>query len=987
MAYLSISLLGTIQITVGGRPVTSGAYAKALALLAYLAVEADRPHTRAALAALFWPDQPEENARHSLRQALSTVRRVLASPVDNTGYLVAGRDAVQFNREADSALDVRQMLDLAAACRSHDHHRLETCPTCAQRLQALAAAYRGEFLQGFAIEDSAEFEDWIVTWRQRLAHEAIWAGTALVAWHEHRGALDEAASAAGRLIQLDPWHEPAHRHLMDLLWRQGKRAEALAQYERCRRVLEEELGVPPDDETTALYALISASGAGEHRAPRPAGRGRHASRLPSPPGRLVGRERDLESIADLLARRDCRLLTLAGPGGIGKTRLGLEAAREHARHTAEHTAFISFAAGTDAAAIVPAIAGALGLTLVGTMKPAHQVRDWLRDRSVFLMLDNVENVVDGIEVLSGLIESAPDVTFLATSRQRLDLRGEWVYEVGGLDVPASAETDSAEGYGAFELFAERLRQVRPRTPLQPGERPAVIRICQLVDGMPLAIELAAAWASSQTLERIADEMQRNLDFLSTTMRDVPDRHRSMRAVFNQTWSMLSEDERQSFQKLTAFHDGFAPEAAGPVAGTTPQQLSGLVAKSLLSQQANGRYRLHGLLRQFGTEVAEQDAGAHHDLGERHSLYYLTLLASLETDLTGQNQQVALDVIEQDIGNIRAAWRWAISNRCWPRVVAAQHALWLFHVIRGWMREGRDAFEAVRDANDRSALAGTGGSEEMRLAWANALCRAGGFQSGLGRYDEGIAMLEEGIAQLEEVGAARDLGLALNMLAAAKVMKGDLDDAREVLHRSLVQFSAVDDAWGIAYSLNDLGLTAHLMGDDVDAERHCADSRTRLHAIGDRRGSAFAAYNLGMIAARAGDHLRARRLYRESLALRQDSHDQWGTAASLVRLGNEARTLGAPQEARAMHLKALRIGWDSSISPVVLDALAGLAELQADDGEVDQARELLAAIRAHPAAPGHVRNRIDGAGRPEDTDVADPFWATRTVETAARSLVG
>src|SRR5690606_34209269 len=236
-------------------------------------------------------------------------------------------------------------------------------------------------------------------------------------------------------------------------------------------------------------------------------------------------------------------------GGSGKTRLAIQVATDHERQFPGSACFVSLATVTDAVGIVPAIAGELGITLIGNKDPERQLLDWVRDRSLFLVLDNVEHLVGDLRIVSRMLSSSPGLIVLATSRERLNLHDEWVFEVGGLSVPIGSDTDSFEGYGAVELLRERLRQVRTRQPLQREERPAVVRIGQMVEGMPLALELAAAWAQSLTLDQIVTEIRKNLDFLSTSMRDVPDRHRSIRAVFNQSWSMLGAEEQSAYRRL------------------------------------------------------------------------------------------------------------------------------------------------------------------------------------------------------------------------------------------------------------------------------------------------------------------------------------------------------------------------------------------------------------------------------------------------------
>jgi predicted ATPase/DNA-binding SARP family transcriptional activator len=961
--------------------VSNQVYAKVIGLLAYLSVEADRPHTRAFLAGLFWPEQSDERARHSLRQALSTLRRVLDDQAAPGSYLLAERDNIQFNRDASHDLDVLHLLDLIAACDHHNHRQLESCPACVARLQQAIALHRGVFLNGFTIGDSPDFEEWVHIWRERLRHHVVRALRAIAQYHEIQEAPGAACDALLRLLELDPWDEATHRKVMELQWRQGKRSEALTQYRTCRRLLEEELGVEPEEETTALYdAITSAESRTERAPPRVAARPA-TSRLPNPPNHLVGRARELEEITDLLSQQDCRLLTLLGPGGIGKTRLAIEVAWNQVRHAPGSVCFVALADVADAPGIVQAITGALGLRLSNKADAGLQLLDWLRDRSLFLVLDNVEHLIDHMDLVARIIASAPDIDILTTSRERLQLQGEWVFEVDGLGFPASMDTDSFEAYGSVELLGERLRQVRPRTRLRHEERPVVLRICQLVEGMPLALELAAGWAQTLSLEEIEGELSRNLDFLSSPLRDLPNRHKSMRTVFNQTWHMLTGDERAAYRSLSVFQDGFRLAAAETVTGLTAAQLAMLVSKSLLNQQPGGRFRFHRLLRQFVVEMEQPDDAEMVRLRDQHAAYYLAPLAEREDALTQREQQAALAEIEEDLKNILAAWERALTQGKSALIEKAAHALWLYFVMRGQMREGAAVFgDALATVNlvDRTYLRAT------------LLARYGGFLSGLGRYDEGIASLMQGLAIFREMDAPSELGLTLNMLAAAWQMKGSHAESKQCLEESLVQFQCANDDWGIAHSLNDLGLNRHLVGDNANARLLCAKSRGMFREIGDRRGNAFAAYNLGMITSAEADHVRARRLFRESLALGQESGDQWGIAASLVQLGRESYHLADRDEARSNFLRAMRIAWNSSVSPVVLDALAGLSLLHIDEGNTALADDILAAVAAHPALTGQSRHMIAELwGHPVSdlagTDSHDR-WAVQAVNDLVRAML-
>jgi predicted ATPase len=780
---------------------------------------------------------------------------------------------------------------------------------------------------------------------------------------------------------------------MELLWKVGRRNDALAQYERCRQALADELDVEPEDETIELYTRIRSTGAALRRTAVNLDKGTGLGRLPAPATRLVGRRQELEDVADMLGHRDCRLLSLIGPGGSGKTRLAIQIATDQTGSFPDGVWLVRLALVRDRDGIAPAIAAELGLRMTGSNEPEQHLFDWLRDRALLLVLDNAEHLVDHMGVVSRILAASRYVKLLITSRERLRLQGEWVYDIGGLPVPTGEGTDAFEGYGAVELFCDRLRQVRPRVPLRHEERPLVAQICRMVDGMPLAIELAAAWAQTLSLEQIAEEIRRNLDFLSSSIRDVPDRHQSIRTVFDQTWNMLTEEEQTAYRRLSIFRDGFSLQAAESVTGTPSALLASLVSKSLVVHLPTERFRLHELLRHYGEERLRLDESQFLSMHRRHCDYFLEYVAEREEALTGRAQQSALADIGIEIENLQAAWRWGTQQCRVAPMSDAMHALWLFYVIRGWMREGSSLFGSLLVDLAPASSSECEDSTARTLTMANATMRFGGFQSGLGHYHEATESLANGASRLREFDAPRELGLALNMLAAVVLTTGDYQQSRSHLQESLELFRRIDDAWGIALSLNDLGLISLMVGAVDEAYASCEDSRARFRRMGDKRGQAFAASNLATIATERGDLSHARRMHHEALALRQESDDRWGVASSHAQLGTVARLANSAQEAREHFVTALRMAWDSSITPVVLETLVELSALDIDEGDLARASDTLAVVAAHPATNGSVQERIaDLTG----TDLLDQEtlvtrmsgnrWAVQAVDDLVRALL-
>ena len=368
--------------------------------------------------------------------------------------------------------------------------------------------------------------------------------------------------------------------------------------------------------------------------------------LPFQPTGFVGRTAELAAITERLDDPTCRLLTLVGPGGSGKTRLAVQVAANCADQFDNGVYFVTLQPLDSSDLIVSTIAEVLSFRFSPGFDPQQQLLQYLREKALLLVLDNFEHLLDGVELLTELLKAAPRLKLLVTSREVLGLQEEWRYPVSGLQYPETDNVDQPGTYSAVQLFFERARQVRGGLSLA-DEQAGIVRVCQLVEGMPLALELAAVWAKALSADKIAIEIQRSLDFLSTSLRDVPQRHKSMQAVFEQTWERLSDEERRAFSTLSVFNGGFRREAAEAVAGVSIQILSDLVDKSLLRREPDGRYQIHELLRQYAEALLEATSGEMLHIRDLHSAYYTRFLHEREQDLNGRRQLGAAFEIEAD----------------------------------------------------------------------------------------------------------------------------------------------------------------------------------------------------------------------------------------------------------------------------------------------------------------------------------------------------
>ena len=614
MAHLSIALLGEFQSTLAGIPITAFESDKARALLIYLAAE-PRAHRRAQLADLLWPGMPEGSARHNLSQALFNVRESIGDRTAAPPFLLSSRDTIQLNPAGDHTVDVARFTTLLAACDSHAHAQLESCLDCAPRLQQAVDLYQGDFLAHFFLADSAVFEEWAVQQREYLRRRAQHALRHLTTYYEQSKAYRPALALCERQLALDPWCEQAHQQFMRLLALSGQRSSALAHFERCRRLLADELGVEPSPTTQALYTQLQTGALMDKVAE---GQGDKvfestAAVTPSPchpvtlsplhnlPTQLtpfLGLEEELAAIKTLLNNPDCRLLTLVGVGGMGKTRLAIQVAIQQQGAFRHGSAFAALAPVVGREQIVTAIADALGIVLYQASDRAAQLFHYLQGKSLLLVLDNFEHLLTdsaSVSLIGELLAHALALKVLVTAREPLQVQAEWVYEVQGLPLPSQADEVALAASSAAQLFIQRAGQARVGFRLTADDYPAVLRICQLVEGLPLGIELAAAWVRTLSCTEIAQELQRNLDFLANTARDAPARHRSLRAVFDHSWQLLTGEEQEVLRKLALFRGGFGREAAAAVADASLSVLAALVAKSLLRRTSAGRYDLHELV--------------------------------------------------------------------------------------------------------------------------------------------------------------------------------------------------------------------------------------------------------------------------------------------------------------------------------------------------------------------------------------------------------
>jgi predicted ATPase/DNA-binding CsgD family transcriptional regulator len=698
---------------------------------------------------------------------------------------------------------------------------------------------------------------------------------------------------------------------------------------------------------------------------------------------FIGRARELATIEQCFQDPSCRLLTLTGLGGIGKTRLASEAGAQFAHHFAESSYFILFAPIASPDLIIPTLAASLGYLFQGTETPLDQLINFLRKRNLLLVLDNFEHLLSSADLIAALLQGAPNLRLLITSRERLNLQQEWVLDIQGLDYPLEATGDSVEGYSAIQFFLQCARRAKADFQLTDVNQADMIRICRLVEGVPLGIELAASWARALSCREIGDEIERNLDFLTTSLHDVPDKHRSMRAVFAHTYSLLTADQRLSFSRLSVFRGGFRREAAEAVASASLDMLAILLDKSLLRVDADGRYDMHELLRQYGEELLKL-SGLTDAARTAHSAHYAAFLhqrwVSLRTDL----QIITLNEIEIEFENVRTAWQTMVEKRNTTELSMAVYSMWLFSDLRSQFHIALMLFQQAEEAFRPV------GDEPAQRLLGQLLTRRGWFYVTKSNVEEGRKLNEEGLALLERVGSSEDLALAYYSRCCIDAFQGDALTLRHDAEQMLQIARRSNDAWLEAASLFSLSNAALIKDDFEQAGRLGHECLSRARSCGDFWLQAMSLSVLAGVAEALGDYAQAKRKSERSLRLLEALGQKEIIGATHGWLGMLALRMGNPQLAASHFEQSLTIlASVHHVTNHVMDALLSIAKFWLARGEKVSVVEMLTVVLHHPESLDRYRERASHLLRQLQTELSPTAFAAaqeRGIELELDSLV-
>jgi predicted ATPase/DNA-binding SARP family transcriptional activator len=901
MPRLALYLLGAPGIERDGVPVRIRRR-KVFALFVYLAVRGQR-HSRDALATIFWPEHDQSQARAELRRVLSSLKKSLGE-----GYLDVDREAVGVAGDAEVWLDVDEFQARLAECQAHGHPEEEICPACLSSLSEAVALYRDDFLAGFSLRDSPGFDDWQFFQTEGLRQELARALERLVCGHTAQGAHELAIPHARRWLALDPLHEPAHRHLMQLYAQTDQRAAALRQYQECARILEAELGLPPSEETTFLYEQLCTRTADREESLLPAAQPRH--NLPTQLTSFIGREPHLAAVWQQLTRPEVRLLTLTGSGGTGKTRLSLQVAAEQRDEFEDGVFFVPLAPIRDPALVVPIIARTLGIHEFGGRPLLESLKDHLRDKHMLLVLDNFEHVAPAAPLVSDLLATAARLKVLVTSRASLRAYGEHEYLVPPMataDSQALPPLERLAQVEAVQLFIQRARAVKADFALTEENAPAVVEICVRLEGLPLAIELAAARVRVLPPQKMLPRLDSRLGFLTGGARDLPARQQTLRGAIDWSYDLLAADEKTLFRRLAVFVGGCTLEAAEAVINISGELdvlsgLEGLVDKSLLQDSevdGQSRFRMLETIREYALERLAASGGEEEGaIRGGHARFFLGLAEEAEPQLAGPEQVAWLNRLEMEHDNLRAALAWSIENAVDVGMRLAG-ALGTFWRVRGYHSEGRDWLaKALAESQ-----AGSAGTDNYR---AKALNSAGKLALFQGDTAAAYSLQEESVALWHKLGDRRGLAYALRELAPAAWRQGDLTQALTAIEGSVALFQQMEDKPGLAGAVFWQGYLSYIVGDYERGRSIAMRCVSLAQEIGDINREARSTLILGHIAFRQGDYAAAQPFYEKSLALFRKARDQYGISALLTGLGDLWYVQGNYACARTFYAEGLEI---------------------------------------------------------------------------------
>ena len=867
---------------------------------------------------IFWPEEDERVARHNLSQLLYQSRKQVwggVMKVERTRLRLELESDVKRFREAVGRGEWQSAVELYGG----------------DLLESIAVGSGNGVLQGWL---ELERESLQIGWREA----AVWNALDL----ESAGEFTRAAELLARVLKRDLLAEEVLQPYIRCAAKSGQRDLALQAFDQFRQRLADDLDMEPLEETVEIVEAIrkaGRSGSSYAFTPQPSEEPpRRVSPLPAPPTPFVGRALELVELGEVLQTDRTKLLTLLGPGGVGKTRLALETARELSGSFGDGAVFVPLAPLDSVDQMAGAILGSLGAASVPGSDNEELLLELLTNRETLLLLDNFEHLLDGAGLVTRILEAGARCKVLVTSREPLGLMTETIYEVQGLAYPADDRHDDIEEYDAVALFVRSARRAQTGFALQDDQKQAVRELCRLLGGQPLGLELAANWIRLLSPAEIVAELSCTLDLLELQSEDLPPRHRSLRALFDSSWSLLAEEDRTALRRLAIFRSGFDRDAAQRVAGVNLRTLLNLNNKSLLTRKPGEAFEWHVAVQQYAETKLSENQAELSQVRRSYLQWAITLSEEAAAAANGPEEASWMEKLAGHHSNLKTALELSLEIGDTESGLRLGALLWEFWYFRGHYAEGLRYLTAVLSASDAADFP----------RWrAKALISAGILCHGQGRDHASRDYFLAALEPTRRLGDPFAIGELLNNLGGISQEMGDYGAAHDYHQECLSLRRAQGDEVGIAMSLNNLGNVFHSEG-DYSRARECYEEGLSLHRrLENPKGTSYSLVGLGMVAFETDRLTEARSLFEEGLILRRSLGFRFAVAELLCRLGGVALALGDLAGARnALHESlTIMVEDGSSDSSGIASSLEGLAALAITEGRHYDGLWLSAAARA------------------------------------------
>jgi len=956
---LALYLLGPPQLFLDNEPIPVERR-KAVALLAYLAIERGQ-HGRESLSALLWPDYDQPKAFTNLRHTLWEIQQSIGE-----GWLITTREKIGLNKDIDVWLDVGQFESLLTQSRAENDTSLRI-----PLLVESTKLYRNHFMTGFSLKDAPNFNEWAFVESEDLRGQLAGALTSLSEDYCALGQAEKAIPYARRLITLDPLNESAHRRVMNVYLQAGQLSAALKQYQLCEEILRKELNIDPQPETRALYKKIRKRELNPVQVVKPSEPVSPRYNLPLQLSSFIGREKEQKEIADLIATH--RLVTLTGAGGIGKSRLSIQVASALLHDFPDGIWLVEFAPLSDPMLVPQVVITTLGLIEQTGLSPVNILTDFLQGKRTLLILDNCEHLIHACAQLAEtLLHACPDLHILATSREALSIAGETLYRVPSLTTPdpIHVTVDTLSNYESIQLFVERAQSTLAGFILTEKNAPAIAQVCRDLDGIPLALELAAARVKLLRVEEIAARLVDRFRLLTDGSRTALPRHQTLRAMIDWSYDLLSEPERILLRRLSAFAGGWSLEAAESVcAGEGIEMdevldlMTQLVNKSLIiierQQGQETRYRMLETIRQYAHDkLWTADEGDR--MRQRHLAYFVELAERAEPNLHASNMVMWLDRLETEIDNIRAALHWALESNIEAELELAGALRWFWH-IRDHKSEGSEWLERALSIETMER-----GDQPLTPSRAiirgKALYVAGFLRLKFYEINRAVVLSEEGLALFSELGPDGKQGMAhaLLNLGEAAYRQENFRLSKALMEQSLALFQEVGDKVGMARCLPMIANVSLIVDGDYERAKTLAEEGLALSKeIGDKNIHAKTMESLGGVAYQQGDYKQATTWSEASLALFREVGNQYASGGMLSMLGKAAKAQGHYGKATTALEEALTFTRNSGNKIFIAHVHYSLGEVAAVQGDYKEATKQYEEVLAIGRQTGNPEPMADG----------------------------